>query len=81
MIDPDNQATTPAEFNSLHKVIYFLKKTIDYPLTFVPLDLTTVTLVLISDALFDNAKDLRSQIDYVIALVDAKGHYNIIHYG
>lgn len=50
------------------------------PLNFVPLDLNKVKLVLISDAWFENAWDLRSQLGYIIALVDIKGQTNIVHY-
>jgi hypothetical protein len=45
----------------------------------VPLDLNSLQLLVFTDALFANNKDLSSQIGYVIALTDASGSANILH--
>lgn len=48
---------------------------------YVPLDLQTACIVLLTDASFANAKGLKSQSGYVIYLVDGQGKANIVHYG
>ena len=49
-------------------------------LTFVPLDLESLNLVIFTDASFANNKDLSSQIGYVIAITDRNGSANIVHW-
>jgi hypothetical protein len=48
-------------------------------LTFVPLDINSLNLVIFTDASFANNKDLSSQIGYVIVLTDQNQTANIIH--
>lgn len=43
--------------------------------------LDTAQLLLLSDASFSNAKGARSQICYIIFIVDDGGRCNILHYG
>ncbi len=47
-------------------------------LIFVKLDSTQFRLMIFIDSFFANNRDLSSEIDYVICLVDAN-HANIIH--
>ena len=49
-------------------------------LRFVPLDSTTLKLVVFTDALFANNRDYSSQIGYVIVLADGGNKANIIHW-
>ena len=58
-----------------------MKDTIDQGLDFVALDLKTVRLVLMTDASFANAEGMKSQLGYLILMVDAAGNCNIVHYG
>lgn len=53
---------------------------LDRGLRFVPLDISSLTLVVFTDASFANNQDLSSQIGYVIVLADAKNKANIIHW-
>ena len=50
-------------------------------LTYVNLDLNTCRIVLLSDASFANNVDLKSQLGYLILLVDGSNKCNILHYG
>ncbi len=45
------------------------------------MDENTLRLVLFTDASFANSDNLKSQIGFVLALADASGNANIIHYG
>lgn len=81
LVAPGSEQTTAAEFKTLEKVIDFLKDTKDFKMVFTPLKLDTARLVLISDASFANARGLKSQLGYIIALVDDDGNCNIIHWG
>ncbi len=48
-------------------------------LRYVKLDSTTLQLMIFTNSIFANNRDLFSQIDYVICLVDSK-HVNIVHW-
>ena len=48
-------------------------------LRFVPLDLTTLKLIVFTDASFTNNKDNTSQIGFIIILADSDNRANIIH--
>lgn len=81
LIAPGNSDASPEEYKLLNKVVNFVKEAKDSLLKFVPLHLKTARLVLVSDASFANARDLRNQLGYVIALVDGENNDNILHYG
>jgi hypothetical protein len=49
-------------------------------LTFVPLDIDSLSLVVFTDASFAGNTDFSSQIGYVITLTDRNGSANIIHW-
>src|SRR5271169_5867747 len=49
-------------------------------LTFVPLDINSLNLMIFTDASFANNKDLSSQIGHVIVLTDCNQSANIIHW-
>jgi hypothetical protein len=49
-------------------------------LTFVPLDLNFLSLLVFTDASFANNRDLSSQIGFVIVLTDRNQDANIIHW-
>lgn len=81
LIAPGSQPTTDAEFKSLRRSTKFLKETRTQGLNFTPLNLETVRLVLLSDASFGNAAGLKSQLGYLIMMVDSDDNCNIVHYG
>lgn len=41
----------------------------------------TVRVIVVTDASFANARDLRSQLGYLVLMVDGQDNANIIHYG
>ena len=49
-------------------------------LTFVPLDMSSLSLLVFTDASFTNNKDLLSQIGFVIVLTDRNQSVNILHW-
>ena len=81
LITPGNAPPSNNDYKSLMKTIKFLKATTSQGLNYVPIDLQTAHLVLMTDASFANAEGKKSQLGYVIAMVDDKGRCNILHYG
>jgi hypothetical protein len=49
-------------------------------LNFVKLDITTLRLIVFTDSLFANNKDLSSQIGYILVLADLSNKANIVHW-
>lgn len=81
LIAPGNAPTTKSEFKTLKKATAFLKDTKEQGLNFVPLNLDNVRLVVVTDASFANAPGSKSQLGYIIMMVDDDNNSNIIHYG
>ena len=81
LIAPGKNEVTDKDIKSLKKTTKFLKETIEQGLTFVPLNLETMRLVLMTDASFANAQGMKRQLGYLIMLVDDEGNCNIVHYG
>lgn len=73
--------TTPAVFKCLSKAIRFLKVTASVGLKYVFHYMKSVRSVVVTDASFENAKDLRSQLGFVVAMVDVNNMSNIVLYG
>jgi hypothetical protein len=71
----------PAEEDAraLNKRLDWQIKNLERGLKFVKLDINTLQLLVFTDALFANNKDLLSQIGYVIILTDAIKKANIIY--
>lgn len=57
---------------SLSKIVKRFRDTSNGGLLFVPVDLESVKLVLFTDASFANVPDLKSQIGFVLAMVDGR---------
>lgn len=49
-------------------------------LRFIPLDVTTLRLIVFTDSSFANNIDFSSQIGFVLILVDATGNANLLHW-
>jgi hypothetical protein len=49
-------------------------------LTFMPLDMSSLSLLVFIDASFTNNKDLLSQIGFVITLIDRNQSANVLHW-
>ena len=81
LIAPGKSPTTQQEMRSLRKTTKFLKETADQGLNFVKLDIDTIRLVLLTDASFANAEGMKSQLGYLVLMVDGNGNCNIVHYG
>ena len=64
----------------LNKRLQWQMENSERRLRFVPLDSTTLKLVVFTDASFANNQDYSSQIGYVIVLADAGNRANIIHW-
>lgn len=75
-----SKATSPSpkDISELRNILLELKM-IDFELRFQPLDLETIRVVCYSDAGFaSHTDDLKSQIGYIIALVDKHDHANVV---
>lgn len=73
LLSHGSDLTTAAEFTALHNFIEFLLKTEHQGLNFVPLDLDTARLVLLTDTSFANAEGLKSQLGYILLMIDDEG--------
>lgn len=71
---------TEADAKELNKRITWQMENPSRGLKFVKLDITTLQLLVFTDASFANNKDLSSQIGYVIALADSGKRANILHW-
>jgi hypothetical protein len=69
-----------ATYKPLNKLVDIAHNTASDRLTFVPLDLETLRVVLHTNASFANADGMKSQLGFVIMLVDGKNNANIVHY-
>jgi hypothetical protein len=70
---------TKEDAKTLNKRLAWQIKNSERGLKFVKLDAKTLQLLVFTDVLFANNKDLLSQISYVIALLDATKKANIIY--
>jgi hypothetical protein len=69
-----------ATYKSLNKLVDIAHNTASDRLTFVPLNPETLRVVLHTDTSFANADGMKSQLGFVIMLVDGKNNANIVHY-
>jgi hypothetical protein len=76
------QAVDPQEENikQLNKRIQWQIDNAARGLTFVPLDLNSLSVMVFTDASFANNRDLSSQIGFVIVLTDRNQDANILHW-
>lgn len=81
LIAPGAQKTTEDEFRTLKKTMDHLSATKERGLTYKRIDMSTMRLIVISDASFANTRNLRSQLGFIILMADETGTANIIHYG
>lgn len=51
------------------------------PLTFIPLEISTARLIIVSNGSFANTRDLGSQLGHIILLPDDTGRANELNYG
>ena len=81
LIAPGNKPTSPEEYKSLQKTTKYLQKTKEQGLNYLPLDLESIRIVLLTDASFANATGMKSQLGYLLLLVDKHENCNVLHYG
>lgn len=74
--DPSDDET----IKNLNKRIYWQMNNPDRCLTFKPLNLSTVKLVVFTDASYANNRDMSSQIGYVIVMMDDNDNANLVHW-
>jgi len=67
------------DVKQLNKRLNWQIKNANRGLKFVKLDIKTLQLLMFTDALFTNNKDLSSQIGYVIVLANTTKKANIVH--
>lgn len=64
----------------MKKITAFMKDTCSQGLDYVKLDLNSARIVLVTDASFANTRDLKSQLRYIILMVNEAGNFNVLHY-
>ena len=77
----ESKNPTDESFSKLKKIIKYCKDSRNDGLQFIDLDISTMRILLFTDAAFANISDLSSQMGFLIALQDANGRCNIVHYG
>lgn len=75
------EPTTESEFKILAKLIKNLREKSDEGLMFVKLYIITIRIVRMTEASFANRRYKKSQLGYIIQIVDDANCANIIHYG
>lgn len=70
LIEPGSESTTIEEFKSIKKSISHLKDTSEIVLNFVPLDMNTVKILVITDAYFSNARNMRSKLIFIVLMTE-----------
>lgn len=80
LVAPGKRLKTELDYKSLNKTTRFLKTTKNQGLNFVPLNLETTRLVLTTDTSFANSEHMKSQLGYVIMMVEDDENCNIIRY-
>lgn len=81
LIAPGKNDTSKTEYNVLRKIVNHLKATKERGLKFVPINMKTARLVLFTDSSFANATDFKSQLGFLLLIVDDNHRANIVHYG
>jgi hypothetical protein len=76
------QTTDPQkeDIKALNKRLEWQLENSTRGLRFIKLDITTLKLIVFTDASFANNKDFSSQIGFVIVLADAANNANILHW-
>lgn len=69
------------DIRKLNKIVDWCRETATVGISSIPLDKSDLTLGLFTDASFANACGCKSQLGYVIVLMDGSGRGNILHYG
>lgn len=75
VLEPDEKSA-----QELNKLITQGMATVDFCLKFFPVDKSSLRLAVVCDASFASNRDPTSQLEFVIALADARGNANVIHY-
>ena len=70
----------PSTFKKMKDIIKRCHETKDVGLKFVPQDINSLRLALFTDASFANTAKLKSQIGFVLVLVDGNGTANLLPY-
>lgn len=78
---PGKRPATKLEYKSLNKTTRFFKSLKSKGLKFVPLNLEKTILVLTARTSLSNADQMKSQLGYVILMVEDDSICYIIHYG
>jgi hypothetical protein len=68
-------------FNAVNKIVDFYHAVCEGGLKFIEVDLASIQVVLFSDASFANADNYKSQLGFIILLVDDANNANIVDYG
>ena len=81
LLVPGKEEVTTLQYKQLKKVLEYMMDTKNQGLNYVSLDMESARLVLLTDASFANAPGCKSQLGYVIIMVDKFDKCNILHYG
>lgn len=69
------------EFEVIKQIMINIKQSQKEGLTFVRLHFQSLRLVVLTDASFANAKDLKSQLRFLILMMDKGDNASIVHFG
>lgn len=81
LLVPQKEGVTAEQTKKLTKVFSHMAGTREQGLNYTSIDMTTARIALMTDASFANAPGGKSQLGYIITLMDKAGRCNILHYG
>jgi hypothetical protein len=61
---------TKKTYKLLQDMVTYCRETYDFGLSFFPLDVISLRLVLFTDASFGKAENLSSQLDFIVSIAD-----------
>lgn len=77
----ENEPNPESRNKLLRKTMRYLKESRARGLDFVPIDMSSLRFIVITDASFENKQEMMSQLGHVLLMADVKRHANIVHYG
>lgn len=81
LLPPGSRKPSENQMKGLNDIAKHCHTTNEVRIRYVPLELSSVSLIIFTDASFANAADFKSQLGYVLLMVDGTGKAHILHYG
>lgn len=80
LIAPGSEPNTDAGYNPIMETVKQLKDKKQEGFNFVKIDLETARIVLLTETSFANEREMKSQLAFLVLMMEASGKAIIIHY-